>query len=81
MMTAKLVRTLEDRGHLTRAPDPADARRQRLALTADGREALRACIAAGRRADEEIFGTCPDVESLRERLRAVAERQVPAGGG
>jgi DNA-binding MarR family transcriptional regulator len=75
MMTSKLVRTLEERGLLARAVDPGDARRQRLALTTDGREVLRACVTAARRADEEIFGTGPDVEQLRERLRAVAERQ------
>jgi DNA-binding MarR family transcriptional regulator len=75
MMTSKLVRTLEERGLLARAVDPGDARRQRLALTTDGREVLRACVVAARRADEEIFGTGPDVEQLRERLRAVAERQ------
>ncbi|MEZ0067099.1 DNA-binding MarR family transcriptional regulator [Streptacidiphilus sp. MAP12-20] len=77
MMTSKLVRTLEERGLLTRAADPEDARRQRLALTAEGKEVLRTCIAAARRADEEVFGTGPDVEPLRERLRAVAERRPP----
>jgi DNA-binding MarR family transcriptional regulator len=77
MMTSKLVRTLEERALLTRAADPEDARRQRLALTQEGREVLRACIAAARRADDEIFGTGPGVEQLRERLRAVAERQPP----
>jgi len=81
MMTSKLVRTLEERGLLTRAADPDDARRQRLALTTAGREVLRACIAAARRADEEIFGTGPDVEPLRDRLRAVAERKVVSGEG
>jgi DNA-binding MarR family transcriptional regulator len=75
MMTSKLAHTLEERGMLTRAPDPEDARRQRLALTAEGTEVLRTCIAAARRADEEIFGAGPDVEALRERLRAVAERR------
>lgn len=75
MMTSKLVRTLGQRGLLTRAADREDARRQRLALTAEGRDVLRACIAAARHADEEIFGTGADVEPLRERLRAVAERR------
>jgi DNA-binding MarR family transcriptional regulator len=74
MMTSKLVRTLEERGQLTRAADPADARRQRLALTGEGAAALRTCITAARRADDEVFGTGPDVDVLREQLRAVAER-------
>ena len=78
MMTSKVVRALEDRGLLTRSADPADARRQRLALTEPGRSALRVCIAAARKADEEIFGSGPAVDNLREHLRAIAEHRSPA---
>jgi DNA-binding MarR family transcriptional regulator len=73
MMTSKLVRTLEERGLLTRGPDPSDGRRQRLALTASGRTALRACIAAAHHADDEIFGTGPERDRLRDDLRTIAE--------
>jgi DNA-binding MarR family transcriptional regulator len=77
MMTSKVVRTLEDRGLVTRSPDADDARRQRLALTAEGTSALKVCIAAARRADEEVFGSGDDVAKLRERLRAIAEKRWP----
>jgi DNA-binding MarR family transcriptional regulator len=74
MMTSKLVHTLEERGLLTRSPDPADGRRQRLALTPGGRSALRACIAVAHRADDEIFGAGPQRDRLRDDLRAIAEK-------
>jgi DNA-binding MarR family transcriptional regulator len=37
MMASKVLRTLEERGLVTREPDPGDARSLRLRLTADGR--------------------------------------------
>jgi DNA-binding MarR family transcriptional regulator len=74
MMTSKLVGTLEERGLLTRAPDPDDGRRQRLALTPSGLTALRACVAAAQRADDEVFGTGPWRDRLRDDLRAIAEK-------
>jgi DNA-binding MarR family transcriptional regulator len=74
MMTSKLVRTLEVRGLLTRSADAADGRRQRLALTDSGRSALRVCIAAAHRADDEIFGTGAERDRLRDDLRAIAEK-------
>jgi DNA-binding MarR family transcriptional regulator len=37
---SQLVRTLEDRGWLRRSLDPADRRRHRLALTAEGRRVV-----------------------------------------
>lgn len=75
MMASKVVRVLEDRALLTRAPDPHDARRQRLVLTEQGRSVLRTCIEAARKADEDVFGSGPEVEVLREALRAIAERR------
>ncbi|NUP52569.1 MAG: winged helix-turn-helix transcriptional regulator [Catenulispora sp.] len=75
MMASKVIRVLQDRALLVRAPDPHDARRQRLVLTEQGRSALRTCIDAARKADEEVFGSGPEVEVLREALRAIAERR------
>ena len=75
MMTSKLIHTLEGRGLLKRSPDSADGRRWRLMLTPGGRSAVRACVAAAHRADDEIFGTGPDRDQLRDALRAIAEKQ------
>jgi DNA-binding MarR family transcriptional regulator len=75
MMTSKLVHTLEERGLLTRSADAHDARRWRLALTDSGRAAVHTCVAAAHRADEEIFGTGPDRDRLRDALRAIAEKR------
>ncbi|MDI2128973.1 MarR family winged helix-turn-helix transcriptional regulator [Yinghuangia seranimata] len=74
MMASKLVATLEARGLLVRTPDPGDARKRRLALTDPGREALRRCVAAARRADEEVFGSGPETDALRDALRRITER-------
>jgi DNA-binding MarR family transcriptional regulator len=74
MMTSKLVQVLEGRGLLTRDPDPDDGRRQRLALTGPGRSALRACVKAAHEADDEIFGTGPERDRLRDALRAITEK-------
>lgn len=76
MMASKVVSTLETKGLLTRAADPADARRRRLALTEAGREALRRCVAAARSADDAVFGVLTEpgeVEALRSALRRIAE--------
>jgi DNA-binding MarR family transcriptional regulator len=50
---------------------------RRLRLTEAGRQVLRACIAAARQADTEVFGTGPDIEHLLRQLRTVAERRTP----
>jgi DNA-binding MarR family transcriptional regulator len=73
MMTSKLIRTLEGRGLLQRSPDPGDGRRWRLTLTPAGQSAVRACVAAAHRADDEVFGTGPDRNRLRDALRTIAE--------
>jgi DNA-binding MarR family transcriptional regulator len=75
MMASKLIIGLEQRGLLIRAADTADARVRRLTLTAQGRTALRACIAAARAADAEVFDLIPDVDSLVSQLRSVAEQR------
>lgn len=74
MMASKLATALEGRGLLRRLPDPADERKRRLTVTDEGREALRRCIAAARRADEEVFGGGADAAALRDALRGIAER-------
>ena len=72
MMTSKVVKTLEDRGLLTREPDPADARAYRLKLTPTGRSTTRKAITIAQTLDEELFG--PHPARLRTTLRTIAER-------
>ena len=75
MMTSKLIHTLEGRGLLQRSPDPGDGRRWRLTLTPAGQSAVQTCVAAAHRADDEIFGTGPGRDRLRDALRTIAETQ------
>lgn len=84
MMTSKLVQALEERGLVSRGPDPVDKRRQRLALTERGRSVLHEAVAAAHRADDEVFGRGPARDRLRDHLRAISEQRRPiarpAGG-
>ena len=62
---------LEDRGLLTREPDPADARAYRLKLTPTGRATTRKAITIAQTLDAELFGPTP--ARLRATLRKIAE--------
>lgn len=74
MMASKLAATLEQRGLLARSHDPRDARKRQLVLTDAGRQVLRRCITAAKRADDEVFGRGPQAAALRDALRLIAER-------
>jgi DNA-binding MarR family transcriptional regulator len=74
VMTSKIIRTLEDRGLITRRPDEADARAIRLALTPKGRTLARRATAVAQDVDDAFFGPTP--ESLRATLRDLANRSV-----
>jgi DNA-binding MarR family transcriptional regulator len=56
MMTSQVVRRLADRGLLTRAPDPGDARARLLDITGPGREVLAGALADVEAADRAWFG-------------------------
>jgi len=73
MMTSKVVRTLEERGLLTRKGDRTDARIFRLHLTKSGRELTDRATAIARAVDAEFF--TGDATALRDRLRRLAERR------
>jgi len=69
---SRLLADLEGRGWLVRAPHPEDRRRQRLALTEEGRgrlEAARRCLEA---AGERLLGALSAGE--REELFRLLER-------
>ncbi len=56
MTISKVVRTLEAKGLLTRAPHPADPRANVLALTAAGRALLERAVALAIAEQERFFG-------------------------
>jgi DNA-binding MarR family transcriptional regulator len=74
MMTSKVLRTLEERGLVTREPDPGDARSLRLRLTAEGRKVTSQAVRLAVAVDEELFGD--GGEHLREQLQAVAAHRL-----
>ena len=74
MMTSKVLRTLEERGLVTREPDPGDARSLRLRLTADGSRVTSQAVQFALAVDQELFGD--GGEQLREQLQAVAAHRL-----
>lgn len=73
MMTSKVLRDLDERGLLTRQPDPDDGRVLRIQLTPAGRDLTRKAIAAATDLDRTFFGTNPT--SLRTTLRRIAQHR------
>lgn len=65
---SRLVRRLEESGHLTRRPDPDDGRSSILELSDDGRAAFADIDAASRGELAELLSPLPDV--VQERLAA-----------
>ncbi|MEV0408330.1 MarR family winged helix-turn-helix transcriptional regulator [Actinoallomurus sp. NPDC050550] len=76
MMTSKVLTTLEARGLLTRVPDPADSRTNRLIATAEGRDLVRRAVQAAAEVDAAFFGAGPDREDMQHKLREIAERRT-----
>ena len=74
MMASKVLRALEERGLITREPDPGDARSLRLRLTPDGRRVTSQAVRLALAVDEELFGD--GGEHLREQLQAVAAHRL-----
>jgi len=60
MMTSQVVRKLEARGLVERAPHPTDARARHLALTGEGERLLAAALDDVERADESYFAPLDD---------------------
>jgi len=55
MMTSQVVRTLEEKGLLTRTVHPTDTRAKVVSLTAEGREVARRAMAVVEDADDQFF--------------------------
>ncbi|MCK6603732.1 MAG: MarR family transcriptional regulator [Ignavibacteriaceae bacterium] len=56
MMTSQVLRTLEKKGLITRAPHPDDSRAKEIKLTNYGTEMLSHALTAVQKIDEEYFG-------------------------
>ncbi len=74
-----LVDTLEDRALVTRTKDPADRRRNILAVTAEGRAVHDAAIAAARRAEAAFLAPLSATRrtELRRALRTIMAPRLP----
>jgi MarR family transcriptional regulator, organic hydroperoxide resistance regulator len=81
MMTSQVVRALERKGLVVRAPDPDDSRARRLTLTSSGRRLARKAIDVVEAVDDEFFATVDDPKTLPSTLMALAAlegRPAPA---
>lgn len=78
-----LLDGLEDKGLLARLPDPADRRRNVVALTDAGRTALREATAASDRAERELLADLSPAEArqLRDMLIRILNSTAPRGDG
>jgi DNA-binding MarR family transcriptional regulator len=72
-MTSQLVRTLEDKGLLSRTVDPTDSRARRLAVTARGGELAPRAMAAVEAVDADFFAVGPVVATLEVLRRLDAQ--------
>jgi DNA-binding MarR family transcriptional regulator len=71
-MTSSVLRTLEARGLVTRAPDPADARVRRLAVTEEGRRRAVEAVAVVEAVDADFFSRAQDSALVLDVLRQLA---------
>jgi DNA-binding MarR family transcriptional regulator len=73
MMTSSVLRTLESRGLVTRAADPADARVKRLAVTDEGRRRALHAVEVVEAVDAAFFERAHDREQVLDVLRQLAD--------
>jgi DNA-binding MarR family transcriptional regulator len=77
----KVVDEMEQRGFLSRQPDPDDRRVKVLHLTAKGRKVRRAALAASRKIEQELRAEIGDgtVEEMRNALKLLLEQHGALG--
>ena len=73
---------LEQRGLVTRTPDPGDRRNRIVSLTAEGRQVLERCHTAISAMEEELLGGLPPAEraAFERALVRLAGDSAPAPG-
>lgn len=74
MMTSQVLRTLEGKGLIVRAPHPTDARARAVTATAAGKRLARRAIAVVETADAVFFGVLPRSTDLPAILRALRDQ-------
>jgi DNA-binding MarR family transcriptional regulator len=79
MMTSQVLRTLEERGLLARAPHPADTRAKAITLTPAGEKLVTPALAAVEREDARFFAPLGPrqpafLAALRTLVRAEEEK-------
>lgn len=77
MMTSQVVRVLEARGMITRAPDPTDARVKRLTITDTGRRRAEQAITIVEAVDADFFSAVRDQGRLLEVVHRLAGDEGP----
>jgi len=78
MMTSQVVRTLEDKGLLKRAPHPRDARANLLQVTSRGRDVAGRSIHLVERTDREFFAALEDdIAHFTRELRSLLRTEEP----
>jgi DNA-binding MarR family transcriptional regulator len=75
------VKSLADRGYLTRSSDKQDSRRVPLSLTKQGKDMHDAIMAVARRRQRRLLATLPDgaadtLSASLDRLQAEADRML-----
>nr|AIA14684.1 MarR family [uncultured bacterium] len=83
MMTSQVVRTLEEKGLLTRAVHPTDTRARVVSLTTEGRKVAQQAAAVVETADEQFFRELGGqasgfARSMQLLIRANTEVQNPS---
>jgi MarR family transcriptional regulator, organic hydroperoxide resistance regulator len=73
MMTSQILRTLEERGLVTRKPDEEDARAVRVAPTSAGTKLVLSAVERVRAIDREVFDAKVPRRELVGLLRTLAE--------
>ena len=86
MMTSQVVRTLEEKGLLTRTIHPTDTRAKVVSLTAEGREAARRAVAVVEEADDQFFKELGEQAStflslMRRLIEGYANAQASSAEG
>lgn len=71
MLTSRLIRRLEEAGHVVRLADDSDARVMRVGLSPAGKEVVRQAVEIVRDIDETVFGEQPD--AAQKQLEAIAQ--------